>query len=158
MPTWSLGTVDFNTGVETGQTQLTWTNTVDTTRPGGNISNVSNAVLALPTSAMSHSGSNAIQYSGTASGGATDYAYMKAFSSSVTITSTSRLSYWVFPMGPKGQEPGASSTTGRNSSCVAIDIIFADGTSATRASRTSLAINCIRPMSATTWFRISGTT
>ena len=123
------GTTDFSTGLESGQTALTWTNTIDNTSPGGGESNVSSAVAQLSTSAMSHGGSNAIQYGGTASGGSTNYAYLEAFSNSTTLSSTSRLSYWVFPQSPLGSEPGASSTTGQNSTCVAIDIIFTNGTS-----------------------------
>jgi hypothetical protein len=119
---------NFTTGVETGQTQLTWTNTVDTTSPGGNVNNVTSPVLQLTTSAMSHGGSNAIQYGGTASGAATNYAYMEAFSNSTVLSSTSRLSYWIFPQSPLGAEPGASSTTGLNSTCAAIDIVFTNGT------------------------------
>ena len=119
---------DFSTGVETGQTQLTWTNTVDTTAPGGNESNVSSAVLQLTTNELSHGGSNAIQYGGTASGAATNYAYMEAFGNSTVLSSTSRLSYWIFPQSPLGAEPNASSTKGLNSTCVAVDIIFTNGT------------------------------
>jgi hypothetical protein len=136
---------DFTTGVETGQTQLTWTNTVDTTSPGGNESNVTSAVLQLTTSAMSHGGSNAIQYGGTASGGTANYAYMEAFSNSTVLTSTSRLSYWIFPQSPLGTEPNASSTTGLNSTCVAIDIIFTDGTTLRGSTRTDQNYNLMHP-------------
>ena len=77
---------------------------------------------------MSHGGSNAIEYGGTASGGSSNYAYMKAFSNSTTLTSTSRLSYWVFPESPtRYGTRKRSATTGQNSTCVAIDIVFTDG-------------------------------
>jgi hypothetical protein len=123
------GTTDFYTGLETSNSPstLTWTNTVDTTSPGGGESNVSRAVLQSSTT-MTHGGTYAINYGGTASGGSTTHAYMEAFSSGASIYSTSYLSYWVFPMSPKGAEPGASSTTGLDSTCVAIDMIFTDGT------------------------------
>ena len=54
---------------------------------------------------------------------------MEAFTSnSTTLTSTSRLSYWIYPITPLGQESGASSMTGLNSTCAAIDITFTNGT------------------------------
>jgi len=119
--------VDFASGVESGDPQPTWTNTIDTS--GGGISNVSNAVLTLAGSGQTHGGSNALLYSGTAGGGATNYAYSKVFSpaTTITVTANTRLSYWVFPQSPKGLEANASSSTGVNSTCVAIDMIFADG-------------------------------
>lgn len=120
---------NFSTGVETGQTQLAWTNTVDTTSPGGNENNVASAVLQLTTTEMSHGGGHAMQYGGTASGGTANYALMEAFSNSTALTSTSRLSYWIFPQSPLGAEPNSSSTTVLNSTCVAIDIIFTNSTS-----------------------------
>ncbi len=123
----SGGTVDFYTGLESGQTQLTWTNTVDSTSPGGGESDVSGA-LTEAGSAITHGGADAIEYGGTASGGSSTHAYLEAFSNSTTLSSTSRLSYWVYPMTPMGSESGASTMTGLNSTCVAIDIIFTDGT------------------------------
>ena len=145
VPASSLGTIDFTTGVEAGQTQLTWTNTVDGTSPGGGESNVTSAVLQKTTSEMSYGGSNAIQYGGTASGGTSNYAYMEAFSNSTTLTSTSRLSYWIYPQSPQGAEPNASSTTGQNSTCVAIDIIFTDGTALRNLSATDQYWNPMNP-------------
>lgn len=129
----SGGTINFYTGVESGQPQLTWINTVDTTSPGGGESNVSGAILESTTTA-SHGGTDAIQYGGTASGGTTTYAYMEAFSNSTVLSSTSRLSYWIYPITPLGQESGSSSMTGLNSTCAAIDIVFTDGTALREAT------------------------
>jgi hypothetical protein len=56
----------------------------------------------------------------TANFGSTTYAS--------ALSSTSRLSYWIYPMTPLGQESGTSSMTGLNSTCAAVDIIFTDGT------------------------------
>jgi hypothetical protein len=127
VPASSLGTTDFSTGLESGDTQLTWISTVDNTSPGGGESNVSSA-LAESSSTITRAGGYAIQYGGTASGGSSTHSYLEAFSISATITSTSRLSYWVYPMTPMGSESGASSMAGLNSTCVALDIIFTDGT------------------------------
>ena len=118
----------FTTGLESGQTQLSFTNpTVDSTSPGGGETNVSGAILQASSTA-SHGGTYAIQYGGAASGGSATHAYMEAFTNTSTLSSTSRLSYWIYPMTPKGSESGASSMTGLDSTCVAIDIIFSDGT------------------------------
>jgi hypothetical protein len=118
---------------------------VDTTAPGGNETNVTNAVLQLTTTELSHNGSNAAQYGGTASGAASNYAYLKAFSNSTVLTSTSRLSYWIYPQSPLGTEPNASSTTGLNSTCVAVDIIFTNGTTLRDSGRTDQYWNLIHP-------------
>jgi hypothetical protein len=117
----------FTTGVETGQVQLAATNTVDTLSGSGGSNNVTSAILQATTTA-SHGGSDAVQYGGTASGGTTTDAYMEGFANSSTLNSTSRLSYWIYPMTPMGSESGASSMTGLNSTCVAIDIVFTNGT------------------------------
>ena len=58
-------------------------------------------------------------YSGAANGAATDYAYVQVFDTSAhppTIDANTTLSYWIYPQ---------NST---NSSCVALDMIFSDGT------------------------------
>ena len=117
----------FTTGLETGQTQLTATNTVDTISGSGGESNVSSAILEASTTA-SHGGTYAIQYGGTASGGSTTDAYMEAFANGSVLSSTTRLSYWIYPMSPMGSESGASSMTGLNSTCVAVDVVFTNGT------------------------------
>jgi hypothetical protein len=127
VPTSSIPNYGFITGLESGETQLNWTNTVDTTSPGGGESNVTSA-LTQSSSTITRGGGNAIQYGGTAGGGSSTNAYLEAFSNSTTLNSNSRLSYWIYPMTPMGSESGASSTTGLNSTCVAIDIIFTDGT------------------------------
>jgi hypothetical protein len=124
----SGGTSDFYTGLESGYPPLSATNTVDSTSPGGGDSNVSSTILQSTTSA-SRGGSTAIQYGGTASGGASTHAYMEAFTSdSTTLSSASRLSYWIYPITPLGLESGASSMTGLNSTCAAIDITLTNGT------------------------------
>ncbi len=144
VPTSTIPNYGFTTGLESGQTQLTWTNTVDNTSPGGGESNVSSA-LTESSSAITHGGGYAIQYGGTASGGSSTHAYLEAFSNSTTLSSASRLSYWVYPMTPMGSESGASSMTGLNSTCVAIDIIFTDGTALRNLSVTDQYGNALTP-------------
>ena len=122
-------TSKFATGLEPNDPQPTWTSTVDTASGGGGDSNVSSETLTLAGSGQTHGGGNDLLYSGTAAGGTTNYAYMKVFGpSSVTLDANTILSYWVYPQSPKGSEPNASESTGTNSTCVAIDIVFTDGT------------------------------
>jgi hypothetical protein len=48
------------------------------------------------------------------------FAYMKAFGTSIPVDKDTVLSYWVYPESSAG-------TTGKNSSCVAVDLVFAGG-------------------------------
>ncbi len=124
VPSSCMGAIDFYTGLESGQPQLAGANRVDEMVMGHD--GVSRSILES-SSTITRGGSYAIQYSGTANGGPIARAYMKAFSNRTRLTSTSRLSYWIYPMTPLGSESGASTTTGLNSTCVAVDIVFADG-------------------------------
>lgn len=143
VPTSTINNI-FSTGLESGQTQLNWTNTVDNTSPGGGESNVTSA-LTESSSTITRGGGYAVEYGGTASGGSTTHAYLEAFTSSASLSSTSRLSYWIFPMTPLGSETGASGTTGMDSTCVAIDIIFTDGTALRNLGVTDQYSNLLTP-------------
>jgi predicted GH43/DUF377 family glycosyl hydrolase len=114
------------TGVETGQRLPDWTDVIDNGGgQSGGISNVSGYPgygLAGPETGIrqetTHSGSTALLYSGAASGAAADYAYTQVFDTSAhppTIDSNTTLSYWIYPQNSN------------NSSCVALDMIFSDG-------------------------------
>ena len=115
------------TGFETGQPYPDWADSVDT--GGGQSGGISNVNpypgygLTGPESSMrqetAHSGTTALMYSGDAAGGTTDYAYMKVFDTSAhppTIDANTTLSYWIYPQNWS------------NSTCVALDMIFSDGT------------------------------
>lgn len=59
------------------------------------------------------------------------YAYMEIVNLSgqnLVVGPSTTLIYWIFPQSPSGTTTGASLTSGNNSSCVAIDLIFSDGT------------------------------
>jgi predicted GH43/DUF377 family glycosyl hydrolase len=74
-----------------------------------------------------HSGDAALLYSGAAQGGAQNYAYLKVFdlsSAPVAVKHNTKLAYWIYPEDSKSH-PGVN---GRNSTCVALDLIFSDGT------------------------------
>jgi len=146
VPTSSLPAHSWVTGLESGDPQLSWTNTVDSTSPGGGESNVTSA-LTESSSTITRGGGYAIQYGGTASGGASTHAYLEAFSNSTALSSSSRLSYWIYPMTPMGSESGASSMTGLDSTCVAIDIVFTDGTALRNLGVTDQYGNTLAPAS-----------
>lgn len=66
-----------------------------------------------------HTGTTALMYSGSADGAATDYAYTQVFDTSAhppTIDANTTLSYWIYPQNSN------------NSTCVALNMIFSDGT------------------------------
>ena len=127
VPTNSIPTYGLQTGLEAADTQLSWTNTVDTVSPGGKESNVTSALTQF-SSTITRGGGNAIQFGGTASGGTSTHAYLAAFSNGTTLTSNSKLTYWIYPMSPMGTEAGANSMTWLDSTCVAIDMVFTDAT------------------------------
>ncbi len=147
----TTGTVLFSSNFDSGSTQPTWNDTVDTQdNNGGNISSVNgtNSISPYPgasvvqmsvaTGEQSHSGTSALRYSGVANDpNGSDYAYMQVFSGSTmnnpTISSTTMLSYWIYPQS----QTEASSVTGTNSTCVAIDMVFGDGSDLRDSGTTS---------------------
>jgi predicted alpha-1,2-mannosidase len=128
----------FSTSFESGQAQPTWTNTVDSAGyPAGGLTNVGGICCGLTAPEMGvrneagHTGGMALMYSGLDNSATTSYAYMEVFDLSgdnLTVGSNTTLTYWIFPQSPSGSTTGANLTSGTNSSCVAIDLIFSDGT------------------------------
>jgi len=116
-----------STGFETGQRYPDWADVVDSS--GGQSGGISNVTaypgygLSGPEAGMrqetAHAGTTALMYSGDATGASVDYAYMKLFDTSAhppTIDSGTTLSYWIYPQNTS------------NSTCVALDMVFSDGT------------------------------
>jgi hypothetical protein len=94
----------------------------------------------------SQSGSDEIMYSGMALGGASDYAYMKAFdlsSQNVTISPGMRFSYWIFPQSHANDGLAA----GSNSAFVALDLIFTDGSNLRDSGLTDQHGVAVNPLS-----------
>jgi hypothetical protein len=124
----------WGTGLETGETQNTWTNAVDTAPyPAGGSNNVGpiESTLSGPElgarDETSQSGTNEIMFSGEALGGAAVYCYMKVFDLSaqnVVISPGMHFSYWIFPQSHTND----GLATGNNSLYVALDLVFTDGT------------------------------
>jgi predicted GH43/DUF377 family glycosyl hydrolase len=127
---------DFTeTSFESGQRQPDWVDEVDTGPGGGGLANVSapaGSGLSGPESMVTyqstaHTGDAALSFSGTAGGSAQDDAYMRLFdlsSAPVPVGKNTTLSYWIFPDGSDLD----GSVSGGNSTCVALDMVFTDGT------------------------------
>ncbi len=134
----SSGSGSFSTSFESGQPQPTWTDTVDGAgQPAGGLSNVGGICCGLSGPEMgtrnetAHTGGTGLMYSGMDNSATTSYAYMEVFNFSgqnLTVGPNTTLTYWIFPQSPSGNTVGANLTSGNNSSCVAIDLIFSDNT------------------------------
>ena len=133
MTTPLAGSPVWGTGVEAGDIQPTWTNTVDSSSPGGGgISNV--GPVAGPSTPelgvrneSTQSGTAALMYSGKAQGGSTTFAYLKLFdfsSQPLVVTAGMHFSYWIYPQSLTT----SNLVTGRNSAYVAMDFVLKDGT------------------------------
>jgi predicted GH43/DUF377 family glycosyl hydrolase len=142
----------FNsTGFETGDRYPDWADQVD--NGGGQSGGISNVGgypgfgLSAPETGMrietTHTGTTALMYSGAANGAATDYAYMQVFDTSAhppTVDANTTLSYWIYP-----QSSSTTGVTGSNSSCVALDMVFSDGTALRNLGATDQNGNRLHP-------------
>jgi len=124
----------FATGFESGDPQPTWVNTVDTAGGGGGLLNIGGICCGLSGPEMgvrnetTHTGSGALMYSGMDNSATSSYAYLKVFDLSarnIVVGPTTTLSYWIYPQSSATSPVGVS---GSNSGCVAVDLVFADGT------------------------------
>lgn len=135
-----------STGFETGQRLPDWVDSVD--NGGGQSGGISNVGpypgygLAGPEAGMrnetTHGGSTALMYSGNANGAAADYAYMQLFDTSAhppAIDANTTLSYWIYPQNSN------------NSSCVAVDMVFSDGSALRNLGATDQNGNRLHPAS-----------
>lgn len=132
------GNGSLATSFESGQPPLTWINTVDSAGyPAGGLNSVGGICCGVSgpetgtRNETAHTGGTALMYSGLDGSATTSYAYMELMNLSgqnVVIGPTTTLSYWIFPQSSSGTTTGANLTSGTNSSCVALDLIFSDGT------------------------------
>jgi hypothetical protein len=130
----------FATGMEEFQAGNTWTNSVSATAPGGGLRNVGGLTGTLtgpelfigtaPTGARS--GGRVLTYSGKDNSASSSFAYTRVFGfGDLTVTAATRLSYWIYP------QSGTTSwglATGKNSSCVAVDLVLVDPATGARTS------------------------
>ncbi len=123
----------FSTGFESGQLQPTWTNTIDYNGWGGSLYNVGGICCGLtapeagPRRERAHAGTMALMYSGNDTGATGSFAYDKIFDASaraIAIGPTTTLSYWIYP---QSSATAPVPVSGSNSACVAIDMMFGDG-------------------------------
>lgn len=152
---WQVASGTFATSLESGQPQPTWTDAVDSAGyPAGGLSNVGGICCGLTgpeigiRSEAAHTGSTTLMYSGKDNNATSSYAYLKVFDLSeqnLTVGSTTTLTYWIYPENASGSAPGANLTSGNNSSCVAIDLIFSDGTNLRDSGATDQHGNRVHP-------------
>ncbi|THF72677.1 arabinan endo-1,5-alpha-L-arabinosidase [Cohnella fermenti] len=104
----TTGQILFGTGLEPDQTALTWSDTPDA------VLNVSNSVSSVRTGETSRSGNSSIKVSGTDNSSTISYSDNKVFDVNIPVTSTTKLSYWFYPLN-------------ENSRHVTVDLVFTDG-------------------------------
>jgi len=142
----------FTTGFESGDRQPTWANTVDGGGyPAGGLSNVGGLCCGLsgPETGVrtetSHTGAAALLYSGMDNSASNSDAYDKVFDltgDNIVVGPTTTLSYWIYPQSnTTAPEP----IGGGNSACVAIDLIFADGSNLRDSGAVDQAGNRLHP-------------
>jgi len=143
----------FATGFESGDPRPTWANTVDGGGyPAGGLSNVGGICCGLsgPEAGVrtetGHTGGAALMYSGMDNSASSSYAYDKVFDltgANIVVGPTTTLSYWIYPQSnTTAPEPiGAG-----NSACVAIDLIFADGSNLRDSGAVDQAGNRLHPV------------
>lgn len=125
---------NFASSLESGQPQLSSPDTVDAAGyPAGGSSNIGGVCCSLtgPEASIrnetTHTGGISLLYSGSDTSATSSFAYMQVFNLSsqpMVVGSNTTLSYWIYPQS----SATSSLVSGTNSSCVAIDLIFSDGT------------------------------
>jgi len=158
----------FATGFESGDSQPTWANTVDTTGGGGGILNVGGICCGLsgPEAGVrtetTHTGSSALMYSGMDNSATSSYAYLKVFdlgTRHIVVGPTTALSYWIYPQSHTAN----GLVSGGNSSCVAVDLVFTDGATLHTLGAVDQAGNPLTPsaqcghLTLDTWNHITST-
>ncbi|WP_052720354.1 trypsin-like serine protease [Actinoplanes rectilineatus] len=149
-----VATDKFSTGLGTGETQPTWTNTLaggvsprgGAANIGGVASTVTVPELFVGTDHLGTGAGNILLYSGKDNSATSSYAYLKSFGLAQTFGGpTTKLHYRVYPQSKTNSYNLAD---GNNSKCVAIDLIFHDRTTDTLSnlrSSTAPASNGKRP-------------
>ncbi|MFC5824046.1 glycosyl hydrolase family 95 catalytic domain-containing protein [Nonomuraea insulae] len=125
----------FGTGFESSDQAPTWSDTVDSA--GGGLSGVTGICCGLTspeaglrTGETARAGSGSLMYSGSGQGGSDVHAYLKVYDLSggpLAIGTDKTLSYWIYPQSNATSSWVPAGST--NSTCVAIDLIFTDGSS-----------------------------
>ncbi len=120
------GRIGFATGFEGNDPQPTWNDTTDFAR---NVDGICCGLTHTESSTrreIAHTGGAALLYSGYGTKASQSFSYNKVFNlrgKNIAVTPTTTLSYWVYP------QDGFVGAVGRDSTHVAIDMIFTDGSS-----------------------------
>jgi predicted alpha-1,2-mannosidase len=115
-PSAAAATGDFSSGFEPGDPQPTWQNSVETSANVGGYCCDLPGMESAPRNETAHTGSSALMYSGADLSATSSYSYNRVFDVDIAVTSTTTLSYWVFPQSGGHLD-------------VAIDLAFTDGSS-----------------------------
>lgn len=107
-------TILFTTGLESGQTQPNFLDTIDFSSNVSGYTAGINPEASPRTGEQAHTGTAALMYSGNANCGSTTYAYFKVFTVNIPVTSQSKLDYFIYPQQDNGRY-------------VAVDFHFTDG-------------------------------
>src|SRR5579883_220127 len=164
-PTPVATTTLFATGFEAGDPQPTWADTVDQAaggllNVGGICCGLSGPQAGVRTGETAHAGSAALMYSGMDASASASYAYLKSFDLSaqgLTVGPSTTLSYWIYPQSHYNTVP----ISGANSSCVALDLVFTDGSTLHAAGAVDQAGNPLSPsgqcghLALDTWDRVT---
>jgi endoglucanase len=111
------GAQTFQTGFESGETQPTWSNSVNSSsNVGGYCCGLSQMESGTRGEAGYHSGS-ALMYSGSDNSSSGSYSYNRVFSVNIPVSSSTQLSYFIYPQ----------SVHASNSKFVAVDLWCSDG-------------------------------
>ncbi len=100
--------VPFSTGFESGDTQPTWLDTIESSSNVTGFDSNSNPECS-PGNETVHSGASALVYSGTANGGipcVSTNVYFKVFQVSIPVTNSTVLDFWIYPQEDDGRFVG----------------------------------------------------
>lgn len=112
---------NFYTGFESKEAmQPNWENESEASN------NVSQAESKI-SSEMRQTGKKALLFAGKTTGARSAYAYNKVFEVNIPVRANTTLSYWIYPQSRSTQD-GISVNHGKNSTYVAVDLAFEDGT------------------------------
>ena len=118
-PRISASNSSFSADFDSSASQPDWNDTVDfSANVTGYCCNLTHMETSTRREGITHSGNTALMYAGTDSDATRSFSYNKIFDVNIPVTSATTLSYWIYP------QSGAP-----NSTYVAIDLIFTDGSS-----------------------------
>jgi hypothetical protein len=114
-PTPTPGGILFQTGLESGNTQPTWSDTIEvSSNVIGYLSGI-NPECGVRNGETTHTGTASLMFSGNDNNATSSFCYFKVFDVNIPITSTTKLTYWFYPQMELARG-------------VAVDFVCTDGT------------------------------